>query len=955
MDWSIYTLVDPVFFETPARAAAEEHLVPSRFAPLPDGWRHRAARVWDMYQPDEPHTPDQGWKIHVSATHDNAAQVLEIVADHCLRARVPFKHLRGRAVLDAMNSKYAPRPAGGKFIAVYPRDEAEFADCARELDERLAGSDAPYILTDCRWGEGPVHFRYGAFRERWCWTDDGAHVLALTDSDGRLVPDRRRPAFALPEGVPVPDALRPHIERRTAASGEFGYRVKEALHFSNAGGVYAATRRDDGSPVVLKEARPHTGRDGAGLDATARLAHEKRVLDRLADVPGVPRAYELFDFGGHSMLAMEHLDGIPLQRWMVRHHPLINWNACTPDGLRAYARRAEALHAEVAALVRRVHAEGIVFGDLHPGNVLVAEDAFGPEGDAFGPTEEAFGPGVHAEPGEHAGPGERAASGGSPTPPDTAPKVRLVDFEMAFPTSENTRPTLGYPGFAARRKTGPAVDEHALTVLRLWLYLPLVTSLGICPDMGARLAAAAAQRFGLPDDFAATIAAGLAEAPDAQAPQPAEHARDTAGRAARPGTPPPIGAVADVRLDTSPVDWAAVRASLARALHASATPDRDDRLFPGDPRQFNEAPGGFAHGAAGVLWALSVAGGERGTPYEDWLLRAARADHVRPGFHDGAHGVAHVLDRLGHHAAARELIDRARAGVEEMTDVSLYGGLAGVGLNLLHFVGDDPGHAWLKEARELAARAVDALDDGRPHGIDRARGEPGTHGGLLRGWSGVGLFLLRTYEATGEDAYLRHAVRAVHRDLDLCVLREEGVLHVDGGFRSLPYLETGSVGIGLVADLLTDHTDDPRIAEALPALALAARSPLTVESQLFNGRAGLLAAAHALRRHLPATASEGAEAGADPVAEHLGSLHWHALAHRGEVAFPGHSGLRLSMDLATGNAGVLAALSYVTDGGPPPLPFLGRAGRAAAGADHGLPADDRRRIPCDRPVGGDTA
>ena len=290
-----------------------------------------------------------------------------------------------------------------------------------------------------------------------------------------------------------------------------------------------------------------------------------------------------------------------------------------------------------------------------------------------------------------------------------------------------------------------------------------------------------------------------------------------------------------------------------------------------------------------------------------------------------------------------------------MTDVSLYGGLAGVGLNLLHFVGDDPGHAWLKEARELAARAVDALDDGRPHGIDRARGEPGTHGGLLRGWSGVGLFLLRTYEATGEDAYLRHAVRAVHRDLDLCVLREEGVLHVDGGFRSLPYLETGSVGIGLVADLLTDHTDDPRIAEALPALALAARSPLTVESQLFNGRAGLLAAAHALRRHLPATASEGAEAGADPVAEHLGSLHWHALAHRGEVAFPGHSGLRLSMDLATGNAGVLAALSYVTDGGPPPLPFLGRAGRAAAGADHGLPADDRRRIPCDRPVGGDTA
>ncbi|GGO49576.1 class III lanthionine synthetase LanKC [Streptomyces lasiicapitis] len=899
VDWSIYTLVDPVFFETPARSATEEHLVPSRFAPLPDGWRHRAARIWDMYTPERPHDVEQGWKIHVSATYDNAERVLDTVAEHCLRARVAFKHLRGRHLLDAMNSKYAPRPAGGKFIAVYPRDDAEFARCAQALDRRLAGSEGPYILTDCRWGDGPVHFRYGAFRERWCWTDDGALVLARTGADGRLVPDQRRPTFTLPEGVPVPEFLRPHIERRTAPSGDFGYEVKEALHFSNAGGVYAAVRRADGRRVVLKEARPHTGRDGAGLDAAARLAHEKRVLDRLHSVPGVPEAYELFDFGGHGMLAMEHLDGVPLQRWMVRHHPLVNWTAYSPEGLRDYARRAEALHAAVAALVRRVHAEGVVFGDVHPGNVLVGED---------------------------------------PAAPEEAPEVRLVDFEMAFPSAEATRPTLGYPGFTARHKTGTAVDEHALAVLRLWLYLPLVTSLGICPDKAAALAAEAARQFDLPADFAATVTSCLAE--------------PSGERTERTGAPPLVGAVGDVRLDASPVDWAAVRASLARAVHATATPDRDDRLFPGDPRQFNEAPGAFAHGAAGVLWALSVAGAGREPAYEDWLLRSARADHVRPGFYDGAHGVAHVLDHLGHHDEARELIDRARGGVEEMTDVSLYAGLAGVGLNLLHLAAGDPGHALLKEARELAGRVIGALGDGRPHGIDRARGEAGTHGGLLRGWSGVGLFLLRMHEATDEDAYVRHAVRAVHRDLDLCVLREEGALHVDGGFRSLPYLEIGSVGVGLVADLLSDVTDDARILEALPGLALATRSPLTVESQLFSGRAGLLAAAHALRRHLPGHPPTGRPNRVgpvdpvDPVAEHLGRLHWHALSHRGHLAFPGHGGLRLSMDLATGNAGVLAALSYVTDDGPPPLPFL---------AHHRLPADNLRRSPGERFEGGDTA
>ncbi|MVO85777.1 hypothetical protein GPA10_13665 [Streptomyces sp. p1417] len=945
MDWSIYTLTDPVFFETPARSVAAEHLVPAAFAPLPDGWRHTAARVWDMYRHERSAEPDQGWKIHVSATYDNAAQVLDTVAEHCLRDRVAFKHLRGRALLDAMNSKYAPRPAGGKFIAVYPRDEDAFESCARALDRSLAGSAGPYVLTDCRWGEGPVHFRYGAFRERWCWTDDGGLVLARAGAGGRLVPDRRRPVFELPEGVPVPEFLRPHIDRRSAPSGEFGYEVRQALHFSHAGGVYAAVRRDDGRRVVLKEARPHTGRDGAGRDATARLAHEKDVLDRLAAVPGVPRAHELFDFGGHGMLAMEHLDGIPLQRWMVRHHPLINWAAHSPEGLRDYVRRAEALHAEVAALVRRVHAAGFVYGDVHPGNVLVEEGDSGEEEDS-GERDDAV---------------------------DVAPRVRLVDFEMAFPVGEDTRPTLGYPGFTARRKTGTAVDEHALAVLRLWLYLPLVTSLGMCPDKAGHFAAVAAHRFPLPVGFAASVTASLAEPGEPEpggAPEPGEVPGPGGGRKSRDGrpdtpvTPSRVAAVADVPLDNHPDDsaaWAAVRASMARAVHAAATPDRDDRLFPGDPSQFTEAPGAFAHGAAGVLWALSVAGGERDTAYEEWLLRAARADHVRPGFHDGAHGVAHVLHHLGHHDAALDLVDRARPGVEQATDVSLYGGLAGVGLNLLHFAAGDPEHPWLKDAHELATRVTAALDDGGPHGVDRARTTPGTQGGLLRGWSGVGLFLLRMYEATGEDAYLRHALRAVHRDLDLCVPREEGALHVDGGFRSLPYLDVGSVGIGIVADLLCDHTDDARLRDALPGLALATRAPLTVESQLFNGRAGLLAAAHALRRHLPAadasdeSAADAAgepavnEPAADAVAEHLRALDWHALAHRGHVAFPGQGGLRLSMDLATGNAGVLAALAYVTADGPPPLPFLRRAAAPT------LPADDRRRFRGDGPEGGDTA
>ena len=60
----------------------------------------------------------------------------------------------------------------------------------------------------------------------------------------------------------------------------------------------------------------------------------------------------------------------------------------------------------------------------------------------------------------------------------------------------------------------------------------------------------------------------------------------------------------------------------------------------------------------------------------------------------------------------------------------------------------------------------------------------------------------------------------------------------------------------------------------------------------------------------------------DVVQEHLSHLHWHTLSHDGHVAFPGEGGIRLSMDLVSGNAGILLALSSVTGSDHPPVPFL---------------------------------
>lgn len=241
------------------------------------------------------------------------------------------------------------------------------------------------------------------------------------------------------------------------------------------------------------------------------------------------------------------------------------------------------------------------------------------------------------------------------------------------------------------------------------------------------------------------------------------------------------------------MDWSVALDSLNSAIAASATPWRTDRLFPGDIEAFRTGGAGFAHGAAGVLWAQVVHGSPVDPEHEDWLRTRARGPLLGgPGLGDGAHGVAHVLDLLGHTGEAMDLLRRAAPEVEQAADLTWLGGLAGIGLNQLHLGARHDEPTLLAAAVRTGERVAAALDSGGPCGIDRPPGalgrarDLGTHGGLLRGWSGPCLLFLGLLDATGEDRWARAARQALGRDLDLCVTVADGTLQVDGGFVRCP-------------------------------------------------------------------------------------------------------------------------------------------------------------------------
>ena len=240
--------------------------------------------------------------------------------------------------------------------------------------------------------------------------------------------------------------------------------------------------------------------------------------------------------------------------------------------------------------------------------------------------------------------------------------------------------------------------------------------------------------------------------------------------------------------------------------------------------------------------------------------------------------------------------------------------MSGVGLNLLH-LGERTGESGLTDAGLLAAEIVAARLT-EPDSAPAVSGREGFHAGLTRGHAGQAMLLLRAFDAVGDESFLDSAAEALRRDLRRCVVRDKGAMHVDEGWRTLPYLDVGSIGIGLALDAyLAVRPDeaDPQFREATQTIAVAAHSPLYALPGLFSGRAGIILylAGRTPERHR------------DPLlARQVRNLAWHTLPYGGGTAVPGGALMRLSMDLATGNAGVLLALGAALHDEPVHAPLL---------------------------------
>jgi hypothetical protein len=741
--------------------------------------------------------PEQGWKLHVSADVESAQAVLRRALPVLLAEDAGFKVVSSIPQLALLNHGMAGLSQVGKFITVYPKDDAQAVRMAVALNEATRGLRGPVVPSDRPLAPGSlVHYRYGGFGPKFIQAPSGEIQSAIAAPSGELVPDLRLEVYHAPDWVVDPFVAAGVATEPEAPSDVLGrrYLITDTLYRSPKGAVYEALDMEDLRRCVLKQRR---------RDAIDYLRNEANVLARLAPDPRFPEVFGLIEQeDGDLILAMEEAKGETLEQRM---------DGLAGQGRHVPGKQVIAWGRELAAMLGKIHEEGFVYRDLKTENVIIAPDG----------------------------------------------RLRLLDFELACELgAEEPLRGMGTRGyFSPQRAAGesPAVTDDVYGLGAL-LYVALTHA---PPPMAPHPFALLERPIGLLNPAAGPALVEVISRcldPDPAARFPSMAALDAALVRVGSGasvTPAPFGGEPASESEAqSRRRYRELAKRLGDTLCKEARRPPDERGLMWMSKSLDA--GGMPLrdldvGGAGTVLALAELIGELDEPQHRsvlvegarWLKGAPRLEgQPLPGLYVGEAGIGAALLRAGQVLSDGELIDIVAERGRWISSLpyaspDLFNGTAGrLRFHLLLWdETNDPEH--LRHAIEagefLLESAEDAGDGGLYWKTPPGYGGPSaiTYLGYAHGAAGIADTLLDLFEATEDERYLsasRGAGRWLAR-LAIPVLDDDGGLDWPAVEGEPPFGAAWCHGAAGVGRFFLHSAQ----LDALPeAAAIAARAARTV-------------------------------------------------------------------------------------------------------------------------------
>jgi serine/threonine protein kinase len=765
------------------------------------GGELRNGSTWLTVLPDGFVLPEHGWKLHVSSQAETFVHLAEVLVPVVVAEGCAFKLARSPEVLRMLNDGMTSPAAVGKAFTLYPNQE-HVREFGLRLAEMLSGHRGPRVLSDRRvLASSPVYYRYGPFVAAWRATARGQLETRIdgpggAEFQGRATMRYRQPSWAVdPFTGEAADGPGPGA----AGPGRIGghYRIVEGVSESARGNVFRAVDERTGTTVIIKQARALVA-EHDGLDTRMRLRNERRILQALAGLRGVPQFVDHFRHGDDEFLVISDCGACSLTEDVLRNGPY-RW-AGPGDGPGVEPggpHSLDELAAELARIVAGLHDRGVIARDISPKNVVI-------NGTAVSLID--FG---HA-----------ACGDGLTIPGGTAGYSPARQLRGDPPVAADDLYSLGMTLLFAAHGADPVYLGQDPDLPQLRARQDIRASWGAAPE---GVPGAIADLIGDDRDRAADAFRRLAGDPAGRGP--------AAARTPLPAlpelTPDLVGRIADnLRADL----LAQANALLTTTVDRPSGPDAS--LYSGSAGIGRELIHHIEHpGVADCLERLV-----------GFTLRASREVELAPGLFVGSTGVSIFL----HEAAARGV--KAASGTDAVSlptpqwrpeGDDLISGAAGVGL----------GHLWLYRATgnashlEVARRCAEELMDGSgPDQAVQAEELPDSaaldrSAGRAHGLAGFAEFLLSYAEATGDERVHAHAAGQI----DQLAKRASSLIGHASGPGAVPLAFSWCQGLPGIARTLRhasvalDRPELGRMARWAADVCTAQRSRIVVTGQCCGG------------------------------------------------------------------------------------------------------------------------